>query len=382
MPFQNLQLDTAGSFRPCCKALESIEKNGGGVFELPKDSIEEVWNSTYLQQLRQDFRKGHRPSTCQLCWEEEAAGVTSLRQNRLPSQSEIDKYIHSEDPTAPISLDLKPSNLCNLKCLICNPENSTSWYKEAAESLGFHKDNYKKYSAEKFDSKNSATLKEWFKQVRHLEIFGGEPFLMPEHNRILELAIASGESHHISLNYNSNGTFFSPKLLELWKNFKHIDLGFSIDGVGERFTLQRYPAKWDNVNKVIESFYNSNLEHLRLRFDISINVLNVFYMEELLSWTENFPKVHIIYNFVHRPFHYNIKCLPTEAKEAATTALDKCLQMGQKYKSPINMIKRFMFESDLNKSWSDFVNETQRLQRYRKQDVAQVFPALSPWIKG
>ena len=380
LPFQNFQLDTSGGFRPCCKALEAIPKPDGSLYKLPEDDLDKVWMSPYLENLRAAFKRGEKPKTCKNSWSEEAAGIKSLRQHRVPSKERVERYISEATPHAPVDLDLKPSNLCNLKCRICNAENSTSWHREAQETLGFEMHDYKRYSSEKFNAENQKVLKGWFESVRHLEFFGGEPFLLKEHIKILDLAIESGYASRLTLNYNTNATVFSEQLLKTWQSFELINLGFSIDGVAERFTYQRHPAKWSTAKRVVDQFYQNRGEHIKLRFDVSIGVLNVLYLDEVFDWAASYPEVEVRFNLVHHPLHYSIKCLPAAAKAMARQKLEECLNKPAVNSEGLNQVIQFMFEENLEDQWQEFLIESRRADLYRGESLAEAVPLLAPWL--
>ena len=45
--------------------------------------LKKIQNSEYMENLRQQFKDGIRPTNCQSCWQEEDAGKTSKRMNSL-----------------------------------------------------------------------------------------------------------------------------------------------------------------------------------------------------------------------------------------------------------------------------------------------------------
>ena len=85
---------------------------------------------------------GIRNKNCQPCWDDEDKNVYSLREkiNTVPSRQEsaiaaikaIKDDGHIE--TNPTWLELKTSNVCNLKCRMCHPMDSTSWSQDYTNS--------------------------------------------------------------------------------------------------------------------------------------------------------------------------------------------------------------------------------------------------------
>lgn len=79
LPWISIEASPIGTARPCCLAREEITNNNGVKFDLNKDNLETIYHSEYMQTLRRKFRQGEQPTTCKLCWDEEAAGRTSKR---------------------------------------------------------------------------------------------------------------------------------------------------------------------------------------------------------------------------------------------------------------------------------------------------------------
>ena len=103
------------------------------------------------------------------------------------------------------------------------------------------------------DKKIMKDLSQSTKNAVHIDIGGGEPLIVDitEHFEYLQHFIDSGRAREISLHYNTNGTTF-PKSdhIDIWKQFKKVDLQLSIDDTGKRFEYNRWPANW---KKLVES---------------------------------------------------------------------------------------------------------------------------------
>ena len=131
-PFTHFQLDPDGRARPCCKYKVGDPTWQTDVPKLPDVNIGELWDQAEFQNLREQFLRNERPSGCKACWDEEAAGMTSMRLTREKGGKEhpFATFFHHIPRLYPKTLDLKLSNLCNLKCRICTPFLSSQWIKE------------------------------------------------------------------------------------------------------------------------------------------------------------------------------------------------------------------------------------------------------------
>ena len=79
LPWVSIETSPMGTVRPCCLAREEITDDNGVKLNLNNSDLLTAYKSTYMQDLRKQMLQGEKPKTCQLCWEEEAAGRTSKR---------------------------------------------------------------------------------------------------------------------------------------------------------------------------------------------------------------------------------------------------------------------------------------------------------------
>ena len=116
---------SGGGFRVCCNSNPANNKvlkddGSGKAYRIFKDDINEMWNSKWMQNIRQEFIDGKRPETCQRCFREEDAGIRSPRIGYNEKWLKDDVKIEKEIPLDVRYVDLRLGNLCNLKCRMCN----------------------------------------------------------------------------------------------------------------------------------------------------------------------------------------------------------------------------------------------------------------------
>ena len=123
LPWMSIETTALGEFRPCCLAEESITKPDGSLYKVANgDTIQDAFDSEYMEQLRNDFLQGKKPDTCKKCWALESAGGYSKRMISNDKFKYTDKKLKF--------LDLKLGNICNLKCRICGVWSSSKWAQE------------------------------------------------------------------------------------------------------------------------------------------------------------------------------------------------------------------------------------------------------------
>jgi radical SAM protein with 4Fe4S-binding SPASM domain len=318
-PWINLRISAVGDISPCCMFIESFGN-------INKDSIQDLYHSEFMKNLRQSFLKGERPTQCTKCWREEAVGKPSMRQRaKYKFRDVYYRLDYQTDSFENLQLfDLNLGNSCNLSCRICNKEySSTIAEKEYAEG--------KISAVELMDLKKSVRWAEsdqfWnqmldsVQNLKYLDLYGGEPLMSKMHFNFLKKLIALDVAKNIKIDYNTNGTVFSEKFFELWQHFKEIKLSFSIDDIESRFESQRVGAKWENVCDNIKKFNSLRSEKFITEVYPTINTQNVLYIPELISWINTQQFDSMSFNILHAPKQYNILSLDTQDKIAVIEKL-------------------------------------------------------------
>lgn len=354
LPWIHLATRPNGDVRVCCTSNASgaghdddktagLIKNEGKILNLLNHSVEEIWNSDDMKQIRLQMLNDEIPRTCTKCFEEENKGITSKRQwetaqwkERLDLNSIVART--EEDGTLPVEIpyfDLRLGNLCQLKCIMCSPHDSSSWIKDwklqypnyKTIELRQDQDWNRKYDYTWYQKGNFLdTMKGQAENIKELYFAGGEPLLIPEHYKILQFMVDSGSAKNCVLRYNSNGLKLSDDLFELWNHFKEVRFNFSIDSVGEKNNYIRYPSDWDTVSKNLH-ILDDTPDHIHVNIACAVQLLNILYLTELANWKieQNFKKIHshpmvngvIGTHLVYLPSYLNVRVLPQNLKKLA-----------------------------------------------------------------
>ena len=195
-PWVSIYMHPGGSIAPCCQNIHRVAETTG---DLRQDI-----NCEGLKKIRRQFLKNEVPKGCEVCFEEERIDRKSLRlkmQQRFPGENEYVKTT-LEDGTLPDPrikhLDIRWSNICNFKCRFCGYGLSSAWAADNIERYGVFNYRYDHLGIEKLIEAGEVLQTkvdfELFEQfiIPHLEavdFLGGEPLLMEEFYRTLELLI-------------------------------------------------------------------------------------------------------------------------------------------------------------------------------------------------
>ena len=375
LPWVSIEASPTGSARPCCLARESIP----GI-DLRKDTLEDAYKSVYMQDLRKQFRAGEKPTTCKLCWDEEAAGRASKRIN---SQSRLKEMYQSVDwyndsPNQLWFVDLKLGNICNLKCRICGSWSSSKWAAEEMDYLpkGANKKEHIAYTwlkQGKWPEESPGfweNLKTLLPHIKYFEFTGGEPWLIQEHWELLQYAADNGYSKNIDIHYNTNATQKLGPHTMVWDKFGRVDIAFSVDNVGERFEYERYGAKWNEANEIIDSVHwtkSVDTPNITTQLCFTINVQNVYYIDELLDWAETKKFDSIYFNMLHSPDHMSIQQMTPAATDLVLNKLKTTFWKSSKYQQEIDNVIKFI-ENGAGSDGSEFLRKMKQTDTYRKQN--------------
>lgn len=391
LPWVSLETSPIGTARPCCLAEEEIVDSNGNKMTVREHSLQDIFNGDYMQNLRQQFRRGEKPKTCKKCWVEEAAGRRSKRINtQVKFKEDIKDVPVLQDTVNDLwFLDLKLGNICNLKCRICGSWSSSKWAAEEIDYLkaqGASREEQRQHTAYQMLKQGAwpreseqfwNSLEELLPNIRYFEFTGGEPFMIREHFELLKRAVALGYSKNITIHYNTNGTQYPKELESVWQQFERVEIALSIDNVGKRFEYERYLAVWDQVNDNVRRFENLKKQsnNIDLQLCFTVNVLNVLYLDELLEWAKDIEFDTYHWNMLHGPESMSISCLPNDAKEKIINML-KQKNFDPKYSNDIENVISMM----QNGKAIDIKYLLQKLSvtdKYRKEHLSQTHPELA-----
>jgi len=332
LPWISMETSPTGTVRPCCLAEDEIKDENGIPFELASTAFSDIQNSKHMRDLRQQFLDGKLPKTCQKCWDEEDVGRTSKRMHTLDRLKHMisDNIEWSKHAEPLMFLDLKLGNICNLKCRICGSWSSSAFATEEIKHMPQEK---KKSSFQYMMLKKGAWPREktefWDElesilgQIRYIEFTGGEPFMIGEHFDLLKKLVDKNISSQVEIHYNTNGTHFPEHAINIWKSFKHVEVAFSIDDVGERFEYQRTNAVWSEVQNNIAKFkqLRDSVDNMSLQVCSTVNAYNIYYLSDLAHWIDKQGFDFVYWNMLHEPSYLSVSNLPLRAKSAAIKIL-------------------------------------------------------------
>ncbi len=323
-PFVSLMVNTDATVRYCCMvkgALNKIKKPDGKFYTIQDQFVRDAWNSQDMQDIRMAMVSGKKVEGCSTCYLQEESGRVSNRQHSNQEWSwRLGKdRIYELIDEALINngalehniayLDLRLGNLCNLKCRMCNPYNSSQIAKEHAE-LNETDPQYKVVWADTFGKFNDKIMEvqEWFDQdilwdqvigliprLHKVYMTGGEPTLIQNNFKFMQACIDQGRTD-ITLFFNTNCTNINKKFLSLISQFKTVHINASLDGVGFVNEYIRAPSNWELISANIEKL--AQMPNVNLGITPTVQVYNVFNLVDILEWVDYLNKKYSSNAFV------------------------------------------------------------------------------------
>jgi len=319
LPFNHMNIHPNGNVGICCVSKmdgpnSGFIRNKNIMMNLKKDKLEDIYNSDSYTKIRDDMLNGKYPEACEGCYKIEQHGGRSRRQVELRRWGEY------TEPKLEF-IDLRLSNLCNLKCMMCYPDSSSllaADYTKWSDKLPFMSKNNAEYELfQWFNEDIVEQLKKHKDSLKYLYINGGEPFIMPIQWKLLEKLIDWGVAKNIHISYNTNCSTYNESFSEYWKHFKVVTVGCSVDAVGDKNRFIRYPSKWDVAcDTIVKLANNPHIDGLNITN--SIQWLNAPFLPEFYEWAIPLTKIKehttINQNFVVFPHYLSLNCASLEFK--------------------------------------------------------------------
>jgi len=388
MPWIHLHMWPAGTTYPCCMS-DPIHPVGN----TQTQSLQDIWNGEQMRELRMNMLHDKPSKECRRCYELEENGMGTLRQGSIRNHgvNHWDK-VHStaDDGSAGdvnmAYMDIRFSNLCNLKCRSCGPQFSSSWFED---HKALHGDpGHKKILKVREDMRNFMDeLEPLLGAVEQVYWAGGEPLITEEHYRVLDKWIEMGK-HDVKMDYTTNFTqmYYKKKTaFEYWNKFEHVRVAGSIDANHARAEYLRKNMIWSQVVQNRRTMLEQ-CPHVYFELTPTVSVYNVLNLPDFhKEWIEEglLEPANLRINILLDPTYMRLSILPPWIKERVMRRYDEHLDYLKQFeeikmesiRQDYKNILQFM-EQDRTNEIRMFMYKTRKTDSLREEDVFQVFPEL------
>lgn len=381
-----------GKVFPCCMA-----DSNKPVANTSDESIIKMMNSEDFKALRLRMLNDEPSEVCQRCYDVELFGTWSLRQSQntvrgvsslgLVNKTNTDGSI---DDFKLKYMDIRFSNICNMKCRSCGPSCSSLWAQEYKERHGevMLKDRFgltKVVVSNNDDGSFWEKLLPYLDDVEEVYFAGGEVLITPEHYKILDYWLSKGKTN-VKVTYTTNFSVFKYKdkqVLDYWKKFPKVEIYASLDASGPLAEYMRKGTIWSEIEENA-MMIKKEVPHVRFEITPTISLWNAHqfpafhqdWIEKgLLSKTQE-----IRLNILTSPWYSSILIAPQFYKDYLRTLYEP-VRYDYSYSDTI----RYAYKAVLNTLQSgeenkggikEFFDFNAKLDEHRKENILDSIPEL------
>lgn len=391
-PFIHKYIHPNDGPRVCCTSTEPL-----GTHTEESLQLEKHWQSKYYQNIRTRMLAGEKLDICSSCWTLEKDGVESDRQMfdrkyEKHGKPKLD-VVTGTVLNKPLDLDIRPSNLCNLKCRMCTPKYSSQLQKEQSKNPYLFKwsGDTVELTPNIMTEENIEYLISGLTDNSDIKFLGGEPTIMPEVSLMLDKLINAGKTNcNISLTTNCTN-FNNQEMFDKLKKFKSVHAQLSIDGIGKPLEYIRAPLHWNKAQEVISQWVE--LTHAR-EIHFTLQALNLFNVYDFLFWLADFNKaidkskitLPVEFYNIEGPDWAQVKNLPVDARhkevERILSITDPyVIRLMNESPKPLTQCLNILLDDDTEGNIWKLSRATKEFDTARKQHVKDYVPVIYSFIE-
>lgn len=388
LPWVHLHPWPSGKTLLCCESPYDTS-----IGDLRTHTLPEVWNSPDMRRVRVNMLADKPSPECVRCYEKEKNGIESLRliSNSNWLKKHQDKVLATKpdgtlDEMHIVYLDFRFSNVCNLRCRYCGPELSSNWFADAVKSSFNQTPTESVIQIRKDVGGFMDELDAMLPYIEQIYWAGGEPLIMDEHWAIMNRLVELGKTD-IRIFYNTNFTKLKYKqhdVLDLWKNFKHICVGASLDAEGTRAEYQRKGTVWRDIEENIQRL-RADAPDIDFYVSATVSAYNAWHVTDFhRSWVQKgyirAGDWHV--NVLLNNLRFRVSVLPESFRKEIKYKWEKHLKwlepldhIGRATKGYRGAIK--FLEDDHTHLFDEFKRFNVEFDQLRGENFAETFPELA-----
>jgi sulfatase maturation enzyme AslB (radical SAM superfamily) len=216
---------------------------------LNSQSIQQVLNSDLMTEIRTSLAQGQAHDYCSNCVKAERFGADSERQWHNRVNPNFDYASAGDQYHYPVIVDVRWNTTCNLSCNYCDPSASSKWAQ--LKRVAF-KSGTRPYYEQVCDF-----IEQHYEHIHEVALVGGEPLLLPENERLLDVI---PESAIVTLITNLNVDLQNNKIFRKLAERTRVGWSMSFDNIADRFEYVRYGGSWTMLQenlKIIQGLMKS-----------------------------------------------------------------------------------------------------------------------------
>ena len=363
-------VQTHSGVGPCC-----LIQNLSG----KQQTVGEAWNDPAWKSIRTKMLDSNAeiPECAECVRHEQQFGssmrTTTLRDYKFLSPDHYEKLLDHyqwRDLSYPRRVELHSSNLCNLKCLTCRPEDSSSFLTEN-RVIGISQHQQKDYEV---DASTVEEVKQALMQgqIDLLDLRGGESMMVPEIYKMLD-TLSDSVYNKTVLRIQTNCTVLTLEWKELLSRFSTVEVMMSIDAVEHYNNYIRFPSKWVDVVAAVDWF--TRQPNIKSYINCTVSNLNLHVLPMLLEWCRE-RRIYLYLYPVSYPEIFQFQNLPASLLQWAQQRLIPYRTWNDKLDGIIS--SQALNNNDL---WKQFCQTISLRDQHRRNSIFEICPSMKDhWI--
>ena len=305
-PWRGLHIKPRGDVKTCCAGDPNMLGN------LNTRSIQEILHGPVMQEIRQTLRQGQAHKYCYNCVQAERYG-RSERDWHNSISPEFNSAMATDTEHIPTLIDVRWNTTCNLSCNYCGDKCSSKW--AALKNIPF------KSGARPYYQQVCEYLAAHQEHIREVALVGGEPLLLPENERLLDVIPANCK---VTLITNLSVELDTNKIFKKLAQRRDVSWSISLDNTHQRFEYVRYGGSWALIEKNIQKLKALQTAGHRAGIHAVYNVYNATRLTELRSWARD-QHIDITWQSLFQPEYLDPLRLGDNIKQLAYAELAQVL---------------------------------------------------------
>lgn len=361
-PWRGLHINPQGNIKTCCAGNPHMLGN------LNTQTIQQVLQGEKLQQIRAAIKQGIAHDYCSNCVNAEKFG-NSEREWHNNINPDFDPTTASLTEYIPTLIDIRWNTTCNLSCNYCDPQASSKW--ATLKNIPF-KSGTRPYSEQVCDY-----LSQYKEHIREVALVGGEPLLLPENERLLDVI---PDDCVLTIITNMSVNLENNKIFKKASARKKVGWSMSFDNIGPQFEYVRYGADWNLLQTNLQIFKQLFAQGQWGGIHAVYNIYNATCLSEFVAWAKQ-QQVTIHFQTLHTPSYLNVSNHNQAVRDLALGEVDAVLSrtdLTDGERVFLTQVQQSLQQPATQNCSKEFVEYTNKLETQYHPDQNGQFAKLWP----
>jgi MoaA/NifB/PqqE/SkfB family radical SAM enzyme len=317
-PWRGLHINFRGDVKTCCAGDPNM------LGDLNHHTIHNIIQSPVMQEIRNTIKSGQlHERYCHNCIRAERYGRSERHWHNDVNQ-DFDVSAAAIDDYAPSIVDIRWNTTCNLSCNYCGEFCSSKWQ-------SIKKQEPVQNGARPYYQQVCDFLEQHSKHIREVALVGGEPLLLNENRRLLDVI---PQDCIVTLITNTSVDLEQNPIFQKLALRQRVGWSMSFDNTQERFEYVRHGASWQKLNHNIQLIKDLMRDQGHWGGVHAVyNLYNCTQLVEFRKWIRD-QGLTVLWQTLFQPEYLDPMQHGPELKQLAIQEIDRLLDKCHSYMSP------------------------------------------------